>query len=273
MISPTAILFMLITLVASILVPIVFLLILLRGRKGVFSAWIAGALGFFVPQMIIRIPILQFLGTQPWFQAFARDQALVSAFGLALTAGLFETAGRFVDLRFGLGKRLSYMTGLAAGAGHGGVESIVLIGLTYVNNLVISLAINSGTLSAMIPDQATADSLIKTMLAVPQDAFLAAGLERLLTMALHAALSVLLCYFVVRQRPVSGFFVVLAIHAAVDFLAAMLQTAGVAIWPTEGVLAIIAVLSILLVLWLKPKFKDLQDIPPDPGEQAVREGY
>jgi len=273
MISLTAILFMLITLAISILIPIVFLLILLRGRKGVFSAWIAGALGFFVLQMIIRIPILQFLGTQPWFQAFARDQAIVFAFCLALTAGLFETVGRYVVLRFGLGKRLSYMTGLAAGAGHGGIESIVLIGLTYVNNLVISLAINNGTLATLVPDQAMADNLVKTMLAVPQDAFLAAGLERLFTMALHVALSVLLCYFLVRQRPVIGFLIVLAIHTAVDFLAAVLQSSGIGIWPIEGVLAIIAVLSVMLVLWLKPKFRDQQDIPPDPGEQAVREGY
>ncbi|HAL74121.1 MAG TPA: YhfC family intramembrane metalloprotease [Clostridiales bacterium] len=273
MISPTAILFMMITLVISILAPIVFLLILLRGRKGVFSAWIAGALGFFVAQIIIRIPALQFLGTQAWFQSFAEKQPLVFAFGLALTAGLFETAARYIVLQFGLGKRLSFTTGLAAGAGHGSIESIVLIGLTYVNNLVISLAINSGTLSSVVPDQAMAANLIKTMTAVPQDAFLAAGLERLFTMALHIALSVLLCYFLVKQQPFPGFMLVLAIHTAVDFLAAALQSSGTGIWPIEGVLAVIAVLSVLLVLWLKPKFKDQQDIPPDPGEQAVREGY
>jgi len=273
MISSTSIVFMIITLAISIFVPIFFLLVLLRGRKGVFSAWVAGALGFFVLQMVIRIPILQFLGTQPWFQSFAREQAVLFAFSLALTAGLFETAGRFVVLRFGLYKQLSFMTGLSAGAGHGGIESIMLIGLTYVNNLIFSLAINSGTLASLLPDQVVFDSVVKALTDVPADLFLAAGLERLFTMALHAALSVLLCYCLIRRRPAVGFAAVLALHTAVDFIAVMMQSQGVGTWLIEGVLAVIALFSVGLIMILKPRFKDHQDIPLDPGEEAVREGY
>lgn len=273
MISLTSIIFISITLAVSVLAPIAFLLILQRGRRGVFGAWLAGALGFLILQMVIRIPLLQFLGTMSWFQDFAQKQAVLFAFLLALTAGLFETVGRFIVFRYGLGKRLSFMTGLAAGAGHGGIESIALVGLTYVNNLILSLAINNGTLAVMVPDPAMADSITKALTGVPSDVFLAAGLERLFTMALHLALSVLLCYCLVRHRPATGFFIVLAIHTAVDFLAVLLQTLGAGIWVIEGALAVIALLSIGLVLWLRPRFKDDQDIPPDPGEEAVREGY
>ncbi len=273
MVSSLSILLMVVTLFLSVIVPVVLLIILLRGRKGFFSAWLAGALGFFIPQLLIRIPILQFIGTTTWYAELAKNHFVLLALLLAVTAGLFETAGRFLVFRVGLKKRLSYMTGLSAGLGHGAVESIVLIGLTYVNNLVISLAINAGSLESLVPDAELAGQVTSALTETSPDLFLAAGVERIFTMAFHAALSVLLCYLMIKGRSAIGFLAVMALHAAIDFAAVMLPSFGLTVWPIEGGLAVVAVASILLIIRIRPRFKDHLNIPPDPGEEAVEQGY
>lgn len=65
MVSNTVLISMAFTLLVSLVLPIVILLFLMKGRKGVFSVWVAGALGFVVPQLFIRIPALQYLGKPP----------------------------------------------------------------------------------------------------------------------------------------------------------------------------------------------------------------
>ena len=64
-----------ITLVISLILPVL-ILILFAGKhrkQGIVSAWLLGAAGFLVTQMLIRIPILNFLSTQSWFLAFSQN--------------------------------------------------------------------------------------------------------------------------------------------------------------------------------------------------------
>lgn len=273
MIAAASFLAMAVTLLLSLVGPVVLLVVLCRKRKGVFGAWAGGALGFFLPQVVIRIPILQFLGTLPGFQAFSQSHAVLFVFLLALTAALFETAGRFLVLRALLYRRLSYMTGVAAGAGHGGIESVMLVGLTYVNNLVFGVLLNAGLLPTILPDPALRDQITQALLAVSPDQFLVAGIERVLAMAFHIALSVLLALFLLRKRTVTGLLLVVLAHWALDFGVGLLQVAGVNLWLIEGVVLLAALLSIVFIVRIRPAFGDNGSIPIDPGEQAVREGY
>ena len=104
-------------------------------RQGIASAWFLGAAGFFVTQILIRVPILAALQSQPWFLSFFQNHLFLYAFSLAFTAGLFELAGRFAVAKL-LRKNLTFKRSLAAGLGHGGIEAMVLVGMTYVNNLI-----------------------------------------------------------------------------------------------------------------------------------------
>ena len=134
--------------------------------------------------------------------------------------------------------------------------------------------INTGKLNQLIPgNPAMADSIRKLLLETPPVNYLMAGLERILTMVFHIALSVLLAWFIYRKRSVAGFFVVTALHFSVDFAAVMLSQNGVSIWAIEGALLVIACASLFMIRWLKPQFRQEQEIPVDPGEQAVKEGY
>ena len=274
MVSTLSLLAICFTLLLSLILPVIVLLVLMKGRKGVFGVWVAGALGFVVPQLVIRIPILQAISAQTAFQKWTQESPYLYAFALALTAGLFETTGRLLVLKFGLSKKLSYMTGLTAGAGHGGIESIMIVGMTYINNLVISLMINSGQLATLIPgNPEMAESIRKSLVETTPDLFLMAGFERVFTMVFQIALSVLMTLLIMKKHAVLGFFLVTLLHFAVDFSIVILQIEKTSPIVIEGAILIVALASLVLILKMRPKFADQLSIPADPGEQAVQDGF
>ena len=98
---PAAILACIFTLIVCLVLPVVLLLLLVLKYKKekIFPAWLLGAAGFFVTQMLIRVPILTVLQGQRWFMEFANSHLFLYAFGLAFTAGLFELAENNVRCR------------------------------------------------------------------------------------------------------------------------------------------------------------------------------
>ena len=93
--------FCVITLLVSLILPILALVVyaLRHKKQGVWSAWGLGALGFVIPQMCIRSPILAVLQKQNWFLLFAQNHLFAYTFCLALTAGLFELVWGTAGLR------------------------------------------------------------------------------------------------------------------------------------------------------------------------------
>ena len=98
MVSLASIIAMFITLVICMFVPIIALIVyaVKNKGKGVWIAWLLGAAGFFVMQIIIRMTILSILQMQPGFVAWASGHYAVYTLSLAFTAGLFEVVARYV---------------------------------------------------------------------------------------------------------------------------------------------------------------------------------
>ena len=73
--SNLSVIFIIITLFISLILPPAFLIVYaLRNKKqGIWSAWLLGALGFFVPQILIRLPLLTRLSQSAGFAAFAQN--------------------------------------------------------------------------------------------------------------------------------------------------------------------------------------------------------
>ena len=84
MIPSSTILACVLTLCISLVIPLGILLVLgIRWRKDGFApAWFIGAAGFFVTQMVIRLPILSLLSANTGFVAFAQEHFIQSAAGL-----------------------------------------------------------------------------------------------------------------------------------------------------------------------------------------------
>lgn len=226
----------LVTLFISLILPVLILIVYgVKNRKqGIVSAWFLGAAGFFVPQILIRLPILNVLSARPGFVAFTQSHMLLYVVGLAFTAGLFELAGRFAVAKL-MEKKLTWKRSLAAGLGHGGIEAILIVGMTYINNLVILAMIQSGTFETLI-SQTAAMGVDVSQLQAAQTAllttspvmFLLAGLERILTMIAHAAMSMLVCWGVHVKKAGKGALACLLLHTLLD------TTAGISLLATDA---------------------------------------
>lgn len=267
-VSTSSIVSMFFTLLVSFLVPILLWIYFARKAKRLSSAVIAGAVGFVLPQMIIRIPILQLLaGNEAWV-SFCQNNVVLSLSIYAFTAALFETMGRLLVFGVILRKRLSYYTSLGAGIGHGGIEAIGLIGLSYINNIVLSFMMNAGTL----PSVSGIENAVSVLSTTPATHFLLAGAERIFTLPLQMMLSVVICFFITKRKVLLGVLVCISIHFAIDFFIPLLSVNQISLWIIEGIMLVIAVISIMIMKTLKHHFEKI-DIPKDPAEIALEEGY
>ncbi|MBM6716079.1 YhfC family intramembrane metalloprotease [Gemmiger formicilis] len=169
-----------------------------------------------------------------------------------LAAGLFEETARYLGLRALCKKDKSPAIGFAYGVGHGGIEAILLAGLTMLNNLMVMYAINSGNTESLLTglegDQVTAaQQQLAQLAAVPATQWLAAGFERLCAIGLHLALSMLIWMVVTRRLPAWGYPLAIVLHAVSNLPAMLYQTGVLTVWPTEFATLVLVVLVALLV--------------------------
>lgn len=264
MIPVSTILFCILTLFISLILPVLVLIVfaVMHKKQGIMSAWLLGAAGFFVTQILIRLPILTALQNQPWFLSFAQNHLFGYAFSLAFTAGLFELAGRFGVAKI-LQKKLTYNRSLAAGLGHGCIEAMLLVGMTYVNNLIYIFMINSGTFDSVIAQTAamgadvTQLELIRTQfLTASPLLFALAGFERLLAMTGHTAMSLIVCYGVTHQKLASCLLICLGIHTLMDLTAgiSLVLPQNIAYPIIYTILTAMAAISVALILDIRRRW-------------------
>ncbi len=275
MVSATSILAVIVTLFICLILPVILYICygVKNKGKGVWTAWLLGAAGFFVFQIILRLPILNLLSLSPAFLTFATEHYVLYSLLLAFTAALFEVAGRYIAAKI-LSKNLTYEKSFAAGLGHGSIEAMFLIGMTYVNNLIYIVMINTGAFDGVVEQtaamgvdtsqlMAVKDALINT----PSSVFLLAGYERILTVILHIALSMVVCYFVSKKKDFVGIIICLVCHFAVDFIAPVVNAMAtdylgnvisttVAYVIVYAFLTVVAVVSVMGIRYLKRGFAE-----------------
>lgn len=255
MVSGISIAFMFVALLLSLLLPVILIVVLYKKDGIPLRAVVIGALIFTVFQLLTRIPLLGYLAGQPWYQTIANNIWLMTTF-LSVTAALFEETGRWVGFRYFLRGQLERKTGIAFGLGHGGFESMALVGITYVNNIVLSLMINSGTfdttVAPMLGEQAT---LIKDqLLNTAPELFLAGGIERVFSLACHIALSLLVLYGVKHKKLMFWFYAVL-FHFAVNFPVGPITAGGYSPWYAELWLLVMATVALIIIVRSREMFK------------------
>ena len=243
-----------VTLFISFLLPLFggVLFPLLRRKERLTSAWLLGALGFFVPQMVVRTPLLQLLS--PHLADLSLAHPLVYGLGLAFTAALFELMGRLTVARL-LKNRLTFRRSLAAGMGHGGIESILIVGIAYITNLYYISLIQSGEFDSLLPLLSQVEGAAEQMetmrqalITTPWWMFLLAGLERLLTMVCHAGLSLLVCYSLHWGKALKGSLLCLAAHTVIDSAASVTLFVGQGLSQAGAYAIIYSILTLMAAL-------------------------
>ncbi len=275
-VSTASMIAIIITLFITLIAPVVVWIIygVKNKGKGVWKALALGAAGFVLLQMIIRMPILNIVSLIPGFGTFVAEYYVIYCLILAFTAALFEVVARFGVAKI-LQKKINYEQGVAAGLGHGGIEAILIVGMTYVNNLLYAVLINIGTFQGMIQDAMrtsgpeVAEQLIMVMdslVEAPSYLFYLAGYERVLTVILHTAMSLLVCYFVYKKKAVLGVSIAFVMHFMVDFVAPLINglatpylgsviSEGTAYVVIYSFLTVVAIASFIIIVMIGKKWK------------------
>jgi uncharacterized membrane protein YhfC len=147
-------------------------------------------------------------------------------FILALTAGLFEEVGRYFGYRIFMGKEeKTWPKGVLYGIGHGGLESIVLVGLlSSALSLVNILVIQSLDITKLpAAQQTTLHDQFATLAAQPAWLPLLGGYERLCAIAFHIAMSIVVLQ-AFRRGQIRWLWCAVGLHFLFDFGAVALAT-------------------------------------------------
>ncbi|PGZ04832.1 YhfC family intramembrane metalloprotease [Bacillus cereus] len=159
-----------------------------------YIPYILGTLAFVVSQVLIRIPILNYLnGNSTAFSMFSIMQPVLFAILLSLSAGIFEEVARFIAMRYFM-KQRDWQSGFLFGAGHGGIEAILIVGIPVLSLLL------SQTVSGNM------------------DSYFVGGIERFFAMLLHIGLSFIVLQAVV-QKKFRYVIIAILIHGVVNTLA------------------------------------------------------
>ena len=180
-------------------------------------------------------------------EALTGSVILYAVYG-GLMAALFEETGRYIAMRF-LVKPLDFTNAFMYGAGHGGVEAMLLCGVASINNIASAVMINSGTMSAQLAtldaekaaDTAAALSALWT---TPSLTFFAGGVERLLAGVLHVSLSILV-FQSIRKKSRKGLLNAYLFHFVIDSLSVLLSAVA-SVWVVELVTALVTGGAVLM---------------------------
>lgn len=107
--------------------------------KKFFKLFLLGMICFAVSQLCLRLPLLKLLNNNLWLYNFQSLYPLLYGFLLTLSAGLFEEGGRFIFRDKFLKENDSKKDAIIFGLGHGLIEVIFVIILSFNNlNLLTS---------------------------------------------------------------------------------------------------------------------------------------
>lgn len=224
------------------------------------STWWAGGLAF-VASQALRLPLLAALAASLPLAGIGPAQAAYVPLLMAaqlVSSGVFEEGARFVVLRWVFKRIRDWKGAIMFGAGHGGTEACLLVGLGIVN-AVILLAGGDALVEqtrAVAPGQADAlAQQIAALAATPWWVPALAVYERVCAVLLHIGLTILvmkaiggtggrwawLWWLAAVVFHSGANAVVVAIHQAAGPLAA------------EGALTVIAAGAVLILRWARSR--------------------
>ena len=184
-----------------------------------------------------------------------------------LFAGVFEETGRYIAFKTVLRKkRGNDVNGLMYGAGHGGVEAVILLSASMVMSLIFSLQYNAGQPSIL----GGLDSA-QQLLITPSWMFLVGAVERIIAVMIHVSLSVLVWFAAKNNKRFLLFPLAIFLHLLVDAVAVILSRSGVNVWIIEGAVFVLAIAFVLLAIavWKKNHVAQIEEAATEATEPAA----
>lgn len=237
---------------AMIGLPLVLATVLARRRQADWGLFGIGA-ATFAGSQVLHIPfnmVVERAGVLPEDLSVLSNLLLVSLF-LGLSAGFFEEGARALAYRFWARDARDWRAGLMLGAGHGGIEAMIL-GLLALVNTVALFGLHEGYFNTLVPPeqmplvQAQAQALLDANWI---DALLAPA-ERVFALTAHLSLSLLVLQSF-RRGQGRWLGAAIAWHALLDAVA-VFATVRWNVYVAEGAVALFALASAGIIFWLRP---------------------
>ncbi len=222
-------------------------------KRSLVPFWVGVMVFIAFSRMLEMIPHSLFLlSSNPVSKAINGNVVLYVIYA-ATVAALFEETGRYLAFRFVLTKHPNKETAVTYGIGHGGIECILVLGVTYIQYYAYGQLINNGSMDKML--SAYKDSsqsvdalnqLITNIKGVTQMTCYMADLERISAMMVQVALSILVFQAVYVAGKKYMYWVAVALHFLMDVPAALYQKGVLKLLPTEIILFVYAALVLAL---------------------------
>ena len=247
-----SILFMAVSAVICIGLPIALFVFFRKKFDSKTIPMIAGILAFIIFALVLESLVHSFVIGKIIIKE--KSPALYIIYAV-LMAGIFEETARLIAYKILKRKYSGIGTGLAYGAGHGGIESVLLAGLSLVFAIVISVMVNTGSIG-IITGRMSGNTLlsinnqIEVFRATAPYLFLVSGLERLSAIAIQIGLSVIMFYAVYGERKLWLYPAAVLLHAIIDTPAASMQAGVINNIPLVEALAVLCAALSLFLAWL-----------------------
>jgi uncharacterized membrane protein YhfC len=175
-------------------------------------------------------------------------------------AGIFEETARFISFKILRSKYAGIGVGLSYGIGHGGIEAIIIGGLSAISSAAVALMVNAGnieTVTGALQGEALeqANAQINAIATTASYMFLISGIERALAVSMQISFSVIVFYAVYKK--IWLFPAAILLHAIVDIPAAAMQVGLINnVFLVEFFVFISAILSVIIAKYAHKKLKD-----------------
>jgi len=225
-----------------------------------------GALTFIASQLL-HIPFNIWV-LNPFIRWLDKSMAstpylIVAALLLGLSAGIFEEVARYLVYRFRLKAKRdrSWANALMFGAGHGGIESII-IGVWVLYGFIQLFAYKDANLEKLIPiDQVEiARAQVDLFWSLPWYGAILGAVERAATLCFHISATVLVLQVFLRKK-IIWLFAAIGLHALFDAMAVYASQTW-SVYVTEALIVAAGIASIGIIFLLRDNPVGLEDESP-----------
>lgn len=250
---------MVISALVGIAVPVVLYIIYRKKGANHLPFWI-GCITFVLFALVLERLALTFVMKLPLWSAITSNLFLYGIVA-GLFAGVFEETGRYLAFKTVLRKKQGNdQNALMYGAGHGGIEAVLLLSVSMVINTIFALQFNAGIDSVF-----GGINEAQTLINLPFWMLLVGAVERLAAITIHISLSVLVWFAAKNGKRFWLFPLAILLHLFVDAVAVILSGAGVNVWIIEGAVYVIAIALVFLAVavWKKNHTSQAKEMPAE----------
>lgn len=241
-VSVLSIAMMAVSAVLALFAPLAIFFILRRRRRMRFLPLLVGAVSFVLFALVLEQLVHGAVFSSAGISAFLKEHWWAYTLYGGLMAGIFEETGRLCSFYFVLRRSPGQLgSALSYGVGHGWIEAVVVGAVPMASSIWMAVTLNAGGTLPSVP-AAMVGEAVSALTGSSPTLFLATGVERVVAVAAHIALSVLVWMAASGRGPWGLFFLSILLHVVINVPAGLYQSGMLtSIWLIEGLTAVLVV--------------------------------